>query len=145
MPLGILLIPFVQNPASAEGATDMFTFDVTNFNDTQSAGFYTWKMEDVMAGRTPTIREVYVSYRDLGKAQVTFTLTGTNDLQEIVSETVTLEIGNVSPTGRIMTVNSGIPSLTGQNLQLRMDRAANGGPVSITKIRCEGTIEETVY
>ena len=144
-PLNLFLIAAAGSLPGGEPQNNVFAFDPTNFNDVNNGSFYNWKVEDVACGRTPTIDRIFISYRDLGVAQITLTLTGTNDLQEVVSESNTLQIGNTSPTGRIMTVNSGIPALTAQNLQLSLVRAPNGGPVSITKIRMEGRVETTVY
>jgi hypothetical protein len=140
-PLQILLIPAVPQPGAF-----MYTFDPTNFNDPNSGGFYSWKVEDVACGRTPTIHRVFISYRDLGQATIGVMLSGTNDAQQVVmSLNAALAIGNASPTNKIMTIDSGIISLTAQNLQLTITRAANAGPVCITKVRMEGRVETTVY
>jgi hypothetical protein len=139
-PLGKLLIPL----ATAAGM-QMFSFDPTNFNDPNIGSFYYWKVEDVACGRTPSINRVLISYRDLGPATITVALTGTNDLQQVIVNANVLNIGNTVFTGKIMTVDAGVTSQTAQNLQLSVTRAANGGPVSITKVRMEGRVEMTVY
>jgi len=122
----------------------IFTFDVTNFNDPFSSSFYAWKVEDIIAGRSATIRRVILSYRDLGVATITVLLSGTNDAQAVVTDSQEVMIGTVAASQVIVTQLVGI-TLTGSNLQLSISRAAGDGPVSITKARMEGTVETTVY
>ncbi len=98
----------------------------------------------MLAGRTPTISRVIISYRNLGVATITVTLTGTDDSGEVVTSTQEITIGTVGASGRITTILTGI-ALTAQNLQLTVTRAAGAGPVSITKVRMEGRVEITVY
>jgi hypothetical protein len=137
--LNLLLIP-AQNYNTAV----IYTLDPTNFNDTFSNSFYNCKVEDVIAGRTPTISRVIISYRDLGVATINVTLSGTNDQGQAVSNTVSVTIGNTVPLGIILTILVGITQ-SGQNLQLSIERDAGAGPVSITKVRMEGRVETTVY
>jgi hypothetical protein len=132
-------------PATIPGLNGvMYTFDPTNFNDAASASFYDWKVEDVIAGRTPTINRVIISYRDLGVANILVNLSGTTDAGKAVNASQPVKIGNTVPLNVILTTVVGI-SLTGQNLQLSIVRAANAGPVSITKVRMEGKVETTTY
>jgi hypothetical protein len=138
--LNLLLIP----AEDANGNGVIWTLDPTNFNDPASMSFYNWKVEDVIAGRVPTINRVIISYRDLGVANPNFTLSGTNDQGQAVSLTVPVTIGNTVPLGIILTTIVGI-AFSAQNLQLSMERDANAGPVSITKVRMEGRVETTVY
>jgi len=124
---------------------DFFTLDVSDFNDPLKPSFYTWKIEDIIAGRTGTINRLIVSYKDLGEVTVQWTLSGTNDAGEVVSNsTGDYVMGSVAADGKIKTCLPGI-SLTAQNLQLRVDRAADAGPLCITKIRMEGRVETTKY
>jgi hypothetical protein len=140
-PLNLLLYPVTGLPPEA---TFFYTFDPTNFNDPLSSSFYSLKIEDVIAGRTPTISRVIISYRDLGVATFTVTLSGTDDSGAAINSSTPVTIGSVAAPGIIKTVLPGI-ALTAQNLQLSVTRAANGGPVSITKVRMEGRVEMTVY
>ena len=137
-PLNIILVSVNASPS-------FYTFDTTNFNDSEEASFYFWKVEDILAGRTPTCNKVIVSYTDLGLVTATFTLSGTNDLGEVVSESSVEILGNQVATGRMLTKILGIPALTAQNLQLTVNRAANAGPLSIVKVRIEGEVENTSY
>jgi hypothetical protein len=140
IPLNLFLIP----AENFSGLSVIWTFDTTDFNDIAFGSFYSWKVEDVLAGRTPTISRVIISYRDLGVATLTATLTGTDDAANVITSTQDIQIGTVAASGRICSQLVGI-ALTGQNLQLSVERLANGGPVSITKVRMEGRVEMTVY
>lgn len=129
------------------GIVSFFSFDPNNgYNDPAASSFYTFKVEEVIQGRTPTISRVVVSYRDLGQVSAVFTLTGTNDAQQVVGGLTgngsmqVVQLGNALPTGKIMTVLIGI-SLTAQNIQLMVTRAAGAGPLSITKILMCGRVE----
>lgn len=139
-PLNLALYPISTNNQHF----NIYTFDPTNFNDPSMSSFYSYKVEDILAGRTGTINRVIISYRDLGPASLIINLSGTNDQQQAVNVTETVTIGNTLPLGIIMTKIVGI-ALTAQNLQLTLVRPANGGPVSITKVRMEGKVETTTY
>ena len=121
-----------------------YQFDITNFNDAAVPSSFSWKVEDVIAGRTPTCSRVIVSYTDLGVVNVTFTLSGTNDAGALDSVSQVVLLGNTIPTGKMLTKVIGL-ALTAQNLQLSVLRAANSGPLSIVKIRLEGEVETTSY
>lgn len=147
-PLDLLLIPATLFAGGFQGV--MYTFDPTNFNDAASGSFYDWKIEDVIAGRIPTINRVIISYRDLGVASILVNLSGVTGPQDPnqpnspVNQSTTLTIGTASARGVICTVIWGI-TLSAANLQLSVVRAANAGPVSITKVRLEGKVETTTY
>lgn len=124
------------------GQTGLYAYDPSlGFDDQSNHSTYFYKVEEVVPGKTPTINSLILVYRDLGLATVTFNLTATNDLQKIVSASVTVSIGNNPATGRIMTLNNIGLSLTGQNFQLSWTRAAGGGPVSIVKVILTGQVE----
>lgn len=144
-PLGLLLIAAVQ-----AGQPEIFTLDPTNFNDPANGSFYNWKVEDVIAGRGITINRVIVSYRDLGVASITATLSGvsgvadSNNALTPVSNSEVVSLGTQAASQKICTVVLGI-TLTACNLQFSVTRAPNAGPVSITKVRMEGNVEATTY
>jgi IPT/TIG domain len=122
----------------------IWTLDPTNFDDPEIGGFYNWKVEDVIAGRTPTVSRAIISYRDLGVANFTLTLTGTNDSGAVVSASAPVTVGTIGASQRIATVVVGI-ALTGQNIQPSVSRIPGSGPLSITKLRLEGIVEKTTY
>lgn len=129
--------------AAATGQAGLYAFDPTiGFNDLINPSNYFYKVEEVIPGRTPTVNKIVVTYRDLGLVVVTFNITGTNDLQKVVSATTgPIILGNLSATGRIMTRNDIGLTLSAQNLQLSFTRAAGAGPLSIVKILLCGTVE----
>jgi hypothetical protein len=139
----IAMMP-MQNAAT--GACGLWAFDpLFGFNDPVNPSVHSFKVEEVAHGRTPTISRLIVTYRDLGVLKITFTLTGSNDAGEIVSATTgEVTLGNANPTNKLLTKILA-PTLTAQNLQLAMFRAANAGPLSITKITLAGRVEMQKY
>lgn len=124
------------------GIAGLYAFDPTvGFNDPNNPSNYSFKVEEVAAGATPTISKLIVSYRDLGLVTVTFTLTGTSDDQKVVSNSATVILGNLLPTGRIMTRNDIGLTLTAQNLQLSVSRAAGAGAMSIVELTLVGRVD----
>lgn len=138
-PLDLFLIPITDFVGGK-----FYQFNVSDFNDDLKPSSYFWKVEDVLPGRTPTCRRVIVSYTDLGEVTATFTLSGTNDLGQVVSESEEVTLGNTVPTGKMLTKLLGL-TLTAQNLQLSVLREEDDGPLSIVKVRLEGTVETTTY
>lgn len=138
-PLSLFLIP----SQDVDNNPVIWTLDPTNFDDPALGGFYNWKVEDVIAGRTPTISCIIISYRNLGIATFTLTLTGTNDNGDTVTNATPVTVGTVGATGRIASKVVGL-ALTAQNIQASISRAPGSGPLSITKIRLEGRVELTV-
>lgn len=132
------------------GIVGFFAFDPSGgFDDPQASSFYNFKQEDVIQGRTATISRVIVTYRDLGPSKAVFVLTGTQDNQVVggltgATSMQVVSLGNVLATGKLMTKFVDM-SLTGQNLQLSVIRAAGGGPISITKVLMCGRVEDAVY
>ena len=127
---------------ATENQSQFMAFDPTQgFNDMVNPSSYNFKVEEVQPYRTPTVRRVIVSYTDLGQVTVVFTMTGCNDLQQVVSVSKSQVLGNEEPTNGILTQKVDI-SLTAMNQQLNISRAANAGPLSITKVWIIGEYEE---
>jgi hypothetical protein len=144
-PLNLLLIPASQIgfPFITDGR--MFTFDPTNFNDPSEPSSYSWKVEEVAAGRTPTCSRQMIMYRDLGAATITASISGYDqNAQTPLTASETFSIGTVAATQKLCTIVRGL-TLTAQNLQYSVVRSANAGPVSIVKVRLEGRVEMTAY
>jgi hypothetical protein len=121
----------------------IWTLDPTNFDDLAIGGFYAWKVEDVIAGRTPTVGRIIISYRNFGVAKFTLALTGTDDSGNTVNNSTPVTVGTSAASGRICSKVIGL-ALTGQNLQVLVSRTPASGPLSITKVRLEGRVETTV-
>jgi hypothetical protein len=145
--LNMILIPATVFSGGFLGV--MYTFDPTNFNDPNSGSFYNWKVEDGIAGRTLTTGLVILSYRDLGVATITVTLSGVLGITDAkspstpVSKSQQVTIGTIGATQKLCTVLIGM-AFSAANMQLSVLRAPNAGPVSITKARLEGRVETTV-
>lgn len=132
---------------AATGACGLYAFDpLFGFNDPVNPSSHSYKVEEIMQGRTPTVTRLLVTYRDLGIAAVTFVFTFTNDAGEIGTSSISTTLGNAQQTNRLLTKmlfpNSAI---TGQNLQLTINRAANAGPLSIAKVTICGRIEKQEF
>lgn len=122
--------------------TEYRTFDpMQGFNDPLLPSRYSWRVEQVKPYRQLTIRRVIWTFTDLGQVAATWTLTGVNDQQKVVSQSILLGVGNNPPTFRIMTMPVDI-SLTGMNMQLSVSRDANAGPLSVLSLLMVGEIEE---
>ena len=112
-------------------------FDISSFDDPKDGSEYDWRVEDIDTDNVPTVNWVVIDYRDIGAAKINVTIQGVNDNKQVVSKTVTVQIGNVSPTNAILTVRVGI-SLSAWRPQLKVTRAASSGPVDITRAIMEG-------
>jgi IPT/TIG domain len=139
-PIGLLLIPAQQFNTQV-----VLGFDTTTFDDLDIGSFYSWKVEEIIAGRTPTCSRQIIQFRNLGVATITATLSGIDqNTQEPTSVSETFTIGTVSASGKIFSVVRGL-ALTAQNLQYTVTRGPGAGPVSIVKVQLEGRVEMTAY
>jgi IPT/TIG domain len=143
--LNLLLFPA---PFFSEQAIGFL--DTTNFNDQAIGSFYSYKVEEVAAGRTPTCSRQILTYRDIGVATLTATLSGTlspvgdANTPTVTSSTESFKIGTAGATGKLFTIVRGL-TLTAENLQYTLTRQPAAGPVSIVKTRLEGRVELTAY
>jgi|SRR6267142_920992 len=129
------------------GTCGLYAFDpLFGFNDPVNASTHSYKVEEVMHGRTPTVTRLLVTYRDLGIVKVTFAFTFTDDSGATQSSLIEATLGNAQQTNKLITrilfPNSAI---TGQNIQLTVNRAANAGSLSIVKITICGKVEKQEY
>jgi hypothetical protein len=135
---------------ASTGAIGFYAFDPAGgYNDLLASSFYSFKVEDIQQGRTATISRVIVTYRDLGLVTAVFTLMGTQDNIVVggltgASSMQAVQLGNALATGKLMTKFVDV-SLTGQNLQLIVVRAAGAGALSIAKVLMCGRVEDAVY
>lgn len=139
----LTLYPMVN---AETGIVGFYAFDpTTGFNDLQAPSAHSFRVEEVIPGRVPTISRIIVIYRDLGLVQAIFTLSGTNDAQQMVTPVQqTVALGNKVATGKLMAKFVGM-QLTAQNLQLTIFRPAGAGPLSISKIIMSGRVENQEY
>jgi len=124
------------------GAIGFYAFDPAGgYDDPIASSFYSFKMEEVLPGRTPTIGQAVITYRDLGVVAITLMMTGTTDAGAVITQSVSASLGNATPTGRLMTKIVGINFPATQLPQLTIKRAAGGGPLSIAKLVLCGRVE----
>lgn len=145
----IAMMP-MQNAAT--GVCALYAFDpLFGFNDPVSGSSHTFKIEEIQHGRTPTVKGLILTYRNLGVVTVTFTIAGNNDAGEPSSASLTATIGSVTPTNKLITTVFNSQSVAStfpisiMNPQLTMFRAPNAGPLSITKITLYGRVERAEY
>jgi hypothetical protein len=114
-------------------------YDINNFDDTKDSSSYTYRKENVVTNATPTVNRVDLTYKDMGLAKITVTINAVNDNQQIISSSITVQIGNAIPTGELFTIFVPI-TLTGMRPQLSWTRVT--GPVCITRAVMRGEVEE---
>jgi hypothetical protein len=102
-------------------------------NDPLASSSYSWRVEQWNPYRQATIKRLLLTFRDLGQVTVTWTITGVNDDQEVISASQVTTFGNTVPTGKLMTIPINM-TLTGLNLQVSVFRAANAGPLAIAQL-----------
>lgn len=140
--LGTTWFLFVPTQDSYSRRCYIATYDIGSFDDDVDASRYSYRAEDILKNRVPTVNRVILNYRDLGPAKLTVTITGTNDNGEVVSNSVETKLGNTIPTGAILTKFVDI-QLTAFRPQLSLLRKAGGGPVCITGATMRGEVEDT--
>lgn len=138
-PTYYLMVP-MQNCTT--GACYIGYFDTTSFDDKVDGSSYSYRSEDVMPLRYPTVRRVGIIYRDLGLATLTIKVSGTNDNKQVVSQSVNVQLGNTIPTNALLTILVDI-TLAAFRPQITLIRAPGAGPVSITSVTMIGTCEDT--
>lgn len=133
-----ILIP---GQSAAPNTATLYTFNTDVFNDSTTGSSYYFKAEDIIADRVPTIRRVIITYRNLGVATLTITLTGIDDNGAVVTNSITATLGSVAANGNLLTYFGDI-TLTAFRPQLSITRAANGGPIAISTIVLVGRVEQ---
>lgn len=117
-------------------------FDTTSFDDPQQGSTITFKTEDIVPFRVPTVRRVLLVYRDLGPATLTVSITTTNDNGVVQTVSVPgVTIGNTVATGKLLTKFVDLQA-TGFRPTLSLTRAPGGGPVSLSIVAFNGVIEK---
>lgn len=133
-----LMVPTQQ---MVGGAVGIAIYDTTSYDDPNDASSYSYRIEDVIPGRMPTVRRVILNYRDLGPALLTVAIDGTDDNQQPVVQSVKVQLGNTVPTLEPMIKLVDI-TVTCFQPQLTLSRAAGGGPIDIISATLVGEVEE---
>ncbi len=127
---------------ASDNTSEFMGFDPTQgFDDPVNPSSYNFRVEDFLPYRTATVRRIIVTYTDLGQVTAVFTLTGCNDNGAVVSISAAKVLGNEIPTQAILTLSVDL-LLTAMNQQLNISRAADAGPLSLTKVWLIGEVEE---
>lgn len=140
-----LLQSFRQLLVPSQGTTGkvLSIYDSLSFDDALDGASYTFKAEDILADRVPTVRRVVITYIDLGVARLDVRLTGVNDAGVAQIATTTVTIGTVAATGNLLTAYADL-SLTSYRPQLTLIRGIAVGPIAISTVLLTGTIEKQV-
>lgn len=133
-----LLIP-MQDSYSAIQSVGIF--DPTKFNDDTLPSSLSFKAEDIVPGRVPTVRRVVLTYRDFGPATITMFIT-VSSLNGVVQSMSSgpIQLGNTNPTFTLLTKLVDM-TITGFRPQLSIFRDKNAGPVSIVQAVMLGMVE----
>ena len=135
-----LLFPCVDSSSIPTLHPRLGIFDITDFDDPIQSCTHSFKVEDIAYNRYPSVRRVVLTYRDLGVATLTVTVTGSNDNGQVISNSQTQTIGNAVPTNKLLTKFFDV-QLSCFRPQLTIYRAAGGGPVSISTATMLGHLE----
>lgn len=118
-------------------------FDVTTLDDANDSSTYLFKAEDILADRVPTVRRVIITYVDKGVATLTVNVSGINDQGVYTFGQVVLTIGTVGATGNLMTAFADL-TVSCFRPQVKLSRAAGGGPIYISTVVVSGMVERQV-
>jgi hypothetical protein len=132
----VLLIPRIT---PSNGATDIAAFTPGVGNDIQAS--HSYKVEDIIANYFPTVRRVILTYRDVGIATITVTVSGVDDLGVPVTASQTVTIGTAGAPGILKTKFVDL-QMSGFRPQLTITRPTNGGPLAISTSTMIGHVEK---
>lgn len=135
-----LLIP---SKSVVGGLCYLGIYDVTSLDDEKDGSLYNYRIEDIIPDQTPTVNRVILTYRDLGPAKLTVSVTSSNDNGEFIRAATEVQIGNKVPTFGLLTRFVDI-QLTGFRPQLSITRKAGDGPLSIVAVTMKGECEEEI-
>lgn len=127
------------------GKTECRTFDVTQpANDPNYPSSYSWRVEQYLPYRNPSIRKILWTFTDLGQVTAVWTLQGVDEKFAVHSSVTPITAGNFIPTYAIMTTEVDIQGgvFTAMNMQLSVSKAAGAGPLSVLQVVLVGEIEE---
>lgn len=112
----------------------VYKLDSTNF-DCEEDCEYDFKVEEVEVYRQPTTDKVIIRYRDLGQCSLNLFFVGNVLGNVFASKIVTIVFGGKND-GKIKTATADLVC-TFEAPQLIIQRTANSGPVSLTKVLVE--------
>lgn len=132
---------FIPVQSSDTGTPYIAIFDPTSFNDLNDDSTYSYRQEDIVPGRVPTVRRIILTYRDIGTCTITVTISGINDNGSVVSSSAKVSLGTPQASGNLLTKLVDL-TFTGYRPQLSYTRTAGNGPLSVVSASMVGTIED---
>src|SRR5262249_5326063 len=78
-------------------------YDFSSFDDPYADSSYSYRIEEIVPNSTPTVNRVDLTYVDLGLATIQVTISGVNDNGQVISSTISQQIGNKIATGALLT------------------------------------------
>lgn len=133
---------FIFVPVQSSSGTYVGIFDITSFDDKNDGSYYFYRVEDTQTGRFPTVRRLFVTYRDIGIVTVTFTVRGIDDTGSIVTSSQIVKLGTASASGNLLSQFVDL-TLSAFRPQLSITRAAAAGPLDIVSVTMILEVEET--
>lgn len=136
----LTLYPMLAAPG---GQVNFYAFDPSvGYDDPNIGGFYSFKVEEILPGRKPTISQAIIKFRDMGVCVVTLQLTGVSENNfSVATQQTQAKWGNPSPTYRLMTAVVGLNFPACFDPQFSIYRNPGSGPCSIAKIVLCGRVE----
>ncbi len=132
---------FIFVPVSAPTGIYIGIWDVTSLDDPNDGSSYFYRQEEIQTGRFPTVRRVFLVYRDLGVATITVGIRAIDDNDALVQKTTTVQLGTTAATGNLLSQFVDI-TVAGFRPQLFIQRAAGAGPLDIVKAVMIGESDE---
>lgn len=134
----VLMVP-VFDPKT--GLSSIYTYEDGNFN-TPDECIHFFRQEDIIIGRSATVTNLIVVYRDIGKFTATFSVTvylRESDTYEV--ETKTIKMGKTNPDFKLHTTKVNI-IITGERPQVSFTSPKKSGPLSIISVTMCGKMDE---
>lgn len=121
------------------GNNMIYLMDSNNFN-TEEEIKYDFRVEEFEPGNEATIHRIVIRYRDLGVVTFTVAVVSATTLAKGIDTTEgsgnarIYTVGNQIPTNKIYTLLVAL-KVTTEAPQVKIIRAANAGPLAITKVK----------
>jgi len=123
-----------------DAAGNTYMLDTSNLS-TETNVSLTFKAEDILANRVPTVRTIVVTYLALGPVTVTFTIAGSDDNGAPVSTSVTAILGTAPLSGGLSVARVYPTPISAFLPQLSLSMNGNAGSLYIATIVMCGTVE----
>lgn len=134
----VVIAPIID---SVRGTGLYFTWNPFDFNSEEDTT-YVFRQEEMQHARQVTIHKIVVTYRNLGKVKVTFSLSAYSNVNEtFFSVPKTLVLGSIQADRKLYTKKIDL-LINGERPYLTITRKANAGPLALTKVTLVGNANE---